>query len=78
MKTFLSTAFSACTKGLLLLLLAAMLSCNNHKTPDVRDRNNALDGDDTQQPKQNQDSVNRVLNENHGRALDTLPDGLRE
>jgi hypothetical protein len=76
-------------KCMIMLLLISLLSCgkgNNNKNisndstiinPDIRDRNNEMDGDDTRQPSQDQDSVNRVLNENGGKQPDTLPQGMK-
>src|SRR5689334_22251261 len=78
MKIRISAASTGCVRILLLSGTILVLACNNSNSPNVRDRNNALDGDDTKQPRQDQDSVNRVLNEHHGRALDTLPTGLNE
>jgi hypothetical protein len=77
MKTLSHPALTWCFMGI-FLLATTMYSCDHIANPDIRDRNNAMDGDDTKQRKQNQDSVNRVLNEHNGGAIDTLPEGLQE
>jgi hypothetical protein len=79
-------------KGVIVLLLLTILSCGNNNNnadrnhsndsginynPDIRDRNNEMDGDDTKQPLQDQDSVNRVINENRDKQVDTLPEGIK-
>jgi hypothetical protein len=82
------TCFALFYKSVILLLLISLLSCGNGNgnagnsssadsnayitDPGIRDRNNELDGDDTRQPSQDQDSVNRVINRNGGKQLDTL------
>jgi hypothetical protein len=75
MKINIHTFLVLLLKVLTILMLINILSCG--RSPNVRDRNNELDGDDTKQPLQNQDSVNRELNQNGGGAMDTLPAGLK-
>lgn len=90
MKINFNTYLVLLVKSIIFFLLLSILSCGNsnnsnnpngyttsNSNPDVRDRNNELDGDDTKQPLQDQDSVNRIINENRDKQLDTLPEGIK-
>jgi hypothetical protein len=56
-------------RNIIAYLLSQLLLITACGGPDIDQRNNREDGDDRYQKYQDQDSVNKISNEQHGAAL---------